>query len=289
MNKIFHFILMLFLLTSCIESHKQETKLQLKTSRIQIAQGETLDYSSYVLGDHIQNVQWETIDTSQRGTYDVVYKLGEQQQVLTVDIVRMYDHGIFHPEDVKPTIVNNPDDVTTLVNKIHQLPENYVPQDLVDVIDSHQQLRKEAADAYKEFYLAAKEKGIKCYAISGYRTHETQTLYWQRQKAIKGDEYASEYSAYPGRSEHQLGLAIDVSYRIDGDRLTEEVAKQPIGQFIESDAYRYGFILRYPKDKVSITNYGYEPWHMRYVGIDLATKLHQSGLTLEEYKEGVNS
>ena len=91
------------------------------------------------------------------------------------------------------------------------------------------------------------------------------------------------YLDYPGRSEHQLGLAIDVSYTTQGDRLSEKVADSAIGKFIISDAYKYGFTLRYKKDKVAITNYGYEPWHIRYVGIDLATKLHDQNLTLEEY------
>lgn len=76
---------------------------------------------------------------------------------------------------------------------------------------------------------------------------------------------------------------MDVSYKTTGDRLSESVADSDIGQFIESDAYKYGFILRYPQDKTEITNYNYEPWHIRYVGVELATYLYENNLTLEEY------
>ena len=160
-----------------------------------------------------------------------------------------------------------------------------MPDDLEPVVDnSSQKLRKEANTAYTKFYNAAKAKGIAIYSISGYRTNATQTSYWNNMNKVYGNEYASQYSAYPGRSEHQLGLAIDISFKTDGgDRLSEKVASSDIGKFIISDGYKYGFILRYPSDKIAVTNYGYEPWHIRYVGVDLATKLHDENITLEEY------
>jgi len=266
----------------------EKEPLKLKHQRIQLAQNSQIDYLSYISGnDDQEDIQYNSIDSSQLGTYQVVYKKADsnEKQTLTIDIVKMYENGIYSPKSIQATTIKNPEDVTSLVNKTHQIPKGWIPDDLVNVIDSHQQLRKEAAQAYKEFYLSAQDKGIKCYAISGYRTNETQSLYWKRQVQIYGEEYASQYSAYPGRSEHQLGLAIDVSNQLTGDRLSEKVAQASIGKFIVSDGYKYGFILRYPQDKVSITNYGYEPWHMRYVGKELAKKLHDTGLTLEEYME----
>lgn len=282
---------MVILLSGCSTvEKKQDDSFKLNQQRIQISQNDSIDYLSYVEGnkDIKKDIQYTPIDSSKLGTYEVQYTKtyddGQKEvQKLTIDVVRMYKNGIFNPVDVQPETVQNPEDITVLVNKTHQIPEGWKPNDLVDVIDSHQQLRKEAAKAYEEFYQATKKQGIKCYAISGYRTNDTQSLYWNRQVQIRGEEYASQYSAYPGRSEHQLGLAIDVSYQATGDRLTEKVADSEIGKFIISDGYKYGFILRYPKDKVSITNYGYEPWHMRYVGKELAKKIHDSGLTLEEY------
>lgn len=275
-------ILFLLLFSACRVKTTNETSFILKEERIQISQNSSIDYLSYIEGNN-ESIQFTPIDTSKRGTYNVVYTQNNQQHTLIVDVVRMYEHHIFNPQDVDPEIISNPNEITALVNKTHQIPEDYIPNDLVEVIDSHQKLRKEAALAYNEFYQAAKQKGITCYAISGYRTNEMQTLYWKRQVAINGEEYASQYSAYPLRSEHQLGLAIDVSYQLTGDRLTCKVASSEIGKFIISDGYKYGFILRYPEDKIAITNYGYEPWHMRYVGKELAKKLYESQMTLEEY------
>ena len=282
----------MILLSGCSSVHQEKNDtFQLKQQRIQVSQNSQIDYLSYVESDDSikDDIQYTTIDSSKRGTYQIQYtkvnKDGQKDtQTLTIDVVRMYQDDIYNPTDIQPETVENPEDITVLVNKTHQIPKGWIPDDLVNVVDSQQQLRKEAADAYQAFYKAAQDQGITCYAISGYRDNDTQTLYWNRQVQFKGEEYASQYSAYPGRSEHQLGLAIDVSYQATGDRLTEKVADSDIGRFIISDGYKYGFILRYPKDKVSITNYGYEPWHMRYVGKELAKKLHDSGLTLEEYK-----
>lgn len=287
----------LLTLTGCAkEEDKTAPALELTKSRIQVGLNSKIDYTSFVQkavdevdGDLVSAVQYNKIDTSKIGQSTINYTVkdesgNESQQTLIVDVVKYFKNQIFSPLNVTPDTVKNPDDVTVLVNKVHQIPEGWVPDDLESVIDNkNQKLRKEANDAYTKFYKAAKAKGIDIYSISGYRTNATQTLYWNNQVKVYGEEYASQYSAYPGRSEHQLGLAIDISYTTQGDRLSEKVATSPIGKFIVSDAYKYGFILRYQKDKVAITNYGYEPWHMRYVGVELATKLHESGLTLEEY------
>lgn len=288
MKKIIIFILILGCIYGCTPTpqHKEES-FSLNKNRIQVKLNDDIDYLSYVeANDDLKNeIKYNEIDTSKTGTYEIQYTNQKQKQTLIVDVVQMYENSIFNPLDINPEVIKNPEDITSLVNKVYQIPEGWVPDDLVTVVDSHQQLRKEAADAYAQFYNAAKEKGIQCFAISGYRKEETQKLYWTRQVDIRGIEYASLYSAYPNRSEHQLGLAIDVSYKTTGDRLSESVEDSDIGKFIVSDGYKYGFILRYPKDKISTTNYGYEPWHMRYVGKELATILHEQNLTLEEYKE----
>ena len=279
--------------TTASQTPPQQTKsFTLNSDRIQVNQYETINYLDYISGDK-EDVQYTPIDTTNLGTYEVEYTLPSEDEntedqdakTLIVDVVRTYDNEIFNPTDVIPETISNPESITALVNKTHKIPEGWVPDDLVEVAGSHQQLRQEAAQAFQEFYDAAQSQGITCYIISGYRSNETQALYWQRQVEIYGEEYASQYSAYPGRSEHQLGLAIDISNQISGDRLTEQVADSDIGKFIISDGYKYGFILRYPQDKVSITNYGYEPWHMRYVGKEAAQEIHQRGTTFEEYIE----
>ena len=248
--------------------------------------GDILLQKSYVT-DHIS---YNEIDTSSVGKKTVHYKVTDQagnqsQKDLIVDVVE-YVGDLINPITAKADIVENPDDVTVLVNKLHEIPKGWKPDDLEDVIDCHQQLRHEANEAYTKFYQAAKAKGIAIYTISGYREPETQQLYWDNSVKVFGEEHAIQYNAYPRRSEHELGLCVDISYTTEGDRLSEKVADSALGKFIESDAYKYGFILRYPQDKVRITSYSYEPWHIRYVGVDLATKLHNENITLEEYYEG---
>lgn len=297
MRKIIGFITVFLILTGCQEKDQEAPVLSLRKSRVQIALNTSFDYLQYVEkaydrqdGDVTDHISYNEIDTSSVGKKTVHYKVTDQagnqsQKDLIVDVVE-YVGDLINPITAKADIVENPDDVTVLVNKLHEIPKGWKPDDLEDVIDCHQQLRHEANEAYTKFYQAAKAKGIAIYTISGYREPETQQLYWDNSVKVFGEEHAIQYNAYPRRSEHELGLCVDISYTTEGDRLSEKVADSALGKFIESDAYKYGFILRYPQDKVRITGYGYEPWHIRYVGVDLATKLHNENITLEEYYEG---
>ena len=291
MRKIIGFITVFLILTGCQEKDQEAPVLLLNKSRVQIALNTSFDYLQYVEkaydrqdGDVTDHISYNEIDTSSVGKKTV--QAGNQSQKdLIVDVVE-YVGDLINPITAKADIVENPDDVTVLVNKLHEIPKGWKPDDLEDVIDCHQQLRHEANEAYTKFYQAAKAKGIAIYTISGYREPETQQLYWDNSVKVFGEEHAIQYNAYPRRSEHELGLCVDISYTTEGDRLSEKVADSALGKFIESDAYKYGFILRYPQDKVRITGYSYEPWHIRYVGVDLATKLHNENITLEEYYEG---
>lgn len=297
MRKIIGFITVFLILTGCQEKDQEAPVLLLNKSRVQIALNTSFDYLQYVEkaydrqdGDVTDHISYNEIDTSSVGKKTVHYKVTDQagnqsQKDLIVDVVE-YVGDLINPITAKADIVENPDDVTVLVNKLHEIPKGWKPDDLEDVIDCHQQLRHEANEAYTKFYQAAKAKGIAIYTISGYREPETQQLYWDNSVKVFGQEHAIQYNAYPRRSEHELGLSVDISYTTEGDRLSEKVADSALGKFIESDAYKYGFILRYPQDKVRITGYSYEPWHIRYVGVDLATKLHNENITLEEYYEG---
>ena len=297
MRKIIGFVTVFLILTGCQEKDQEAPVLLLNKSRVQIALNTSFDYLQYVEkaydrqdGDVTDHISYNEIDTSSVGKKTVHYKVTDQagnqsQKDLIVDVVE-YVGDLINPITAKADIVENPDDVTVLVNKLHEIPKGWKPDDLEDVIDCHQQLRHEANEAYTKFYQAAKAKGIAIYTISGYREPETQQLYWDNSVKVFGEEHAIQYNAYPRRSEHELGLCVDISYTTEGDRLSEKVADSALGKFIESDAYKYGFILRYPQDKVRITGYSYEPWHIRYVGVDLATKLHNENITLEEYYEG---
>lgn len=267
------------------------TTFSLKEDKVILAVDDEFAYEQYIDEDY-QNYQYDVteVDTSQTGRTEVTYTTEDggktYQQVLTVFVVEYLENEMIDPRTVEAEIVVNPEDITTMVNKFNAIPKDWEPNDLEPVIDNQgQKLRKEANEAYTKFYKSAKSQGIDIYTISSYRTQEMQDVYWSNSLEVFGVDHASMYSAYPGRSEHQLGLAVDVSYTVQGDRLSDSVASSPIGKYMEEEAYKYGFVLRYPKDKVNITQYGYEPWHIRYVGIELAKELYEKNLTLEEYYE----
>ena len=173
-------------------------------------------------------------------------------------------------------------DVTTLVNKYNKLPDDVNFDDLVTIDKSYsngdnKQLRKVAYDALVQMINAAKNDNIKLFVVSAYRTKQTQESLFNNSVKKNGVNHALLYSAKSGHSEHQLGLAVDLNSVSDSFENTKEA------KWLKDNAYKYGFILRYPKNKEYITGYGYEPWHYRYLGIDISTKIYQENITYEEY------
>ena len=170
-------------------------------------------------------------------------------------------------------------DLTILVNKYHKLPDDYEPNDLVALsYNSNYYLRKEAADAFERLTNAGVLEGVIFYPFSPYRSYKTQEVLYNRYVARDGVKAADTYSARPGFSEHQLGLAVDVRSSNLPDNLTPEHY-----EWMLDNSYKYGFIVRYPKGCQHITQFIEEPWHLRYLGVELATKIHDSGLTYDEY------
>ena len=138
------------------------------------------------------------------------------------------------------------------------------------------------AEALEDLYeTALLEQGFEIYGISGYRSYDRQYEIYATNLINKGTRHTNLYSASPGNSEHQTGLATDINTANSSDHF--ENTKEY--EWLQNNAYKYGFIIRYPLGKEDITEYIYEPWHLRYVGIDLATKLYNDGnwITLEEY------
>jgi len=177
-------------------------------------------------------------------------------------------------------------DTLILVNKSTSLDKNYVPSDLVwvDLRGVREtQLRQEAADALEKLFKDADSKGITLYCCSGYRSYETQQELYQENVNTYGQKQADLVSAKPGQSEHQTGLAMDVTAESVNLDLDETFGETPEGEYVKNNAYKYGFIIRYPADKTAITGYAYEPWHLRYVGTDAATTIHEKDITFEEY------
>lgn len=177
------------------------------------------------------------------------------------------------------TEIKNQDDPFVLVNKYYILKENYLPEDLINV-GNNQRMRSEAGEALMEMIKDIKNEGMYLQPQSGYRDFELQSSLYNGYVSREGKEKADTYSARPGSSEHHTGLAIDVSK--DGTlETTFENTKE--FKWLEENAHKYGFILRYPKNKTYITGYMYEPWHYRYVGIEVATLIKNEGITFEEY------
>lgn len=153
-----------------------------------------------------------------------------------------------------------------VVNKSYSLPEDYNPG--VDAT---------ASAALAEMTAAAKNDGINLWIASDFRSYERQRTLYNNYVARDGKAAADRYSARPGYSEHQTGLAFDLN------SLEQSFGKTKEGKWLAANCWKYGFIIRYPQDKESVTGYMYEPWHVRYLGKDLAKKVYDSGLCLEEY------
>lgn len=190
-------------------------------------------------------------------------------------------------------ILENPGAIDVLVNRINNLPNTYAPTDLIKITEvptvlsnpEVNQLREPAYNALKNLFAAAKEEGYKLFARSGYRSYNTQVSLYSSYVANHGKAAADTFSAKPGQSEHQTGLSMDITCEAMNFQLDDTFGETQEGKWVAENAHKYGFIVRYPKGKEDITGYMYEPWHIRYLGIDLATEVYESGLTLEEYFE----
>ena len=179
----------------------------------------------------------------------------------------------------QPCTANNPHHL--IVNKTYPLPADYEPADLVipnvafTFYGTHQKsyLTATAASALEALFEAAHQDGIVLGAVSGYRSYERQKELFANYVHRDGLSLADTYSARPGTSEHQTGLAIDLSAPSVQYRLVEALGDTKEGIWLSENAHHYGYIIRYPKDKELLTGYIYEPWHIRYVGTELATTL----------------
>lgn len=194
-------------------------------------------------------------------------------------------------DNIEQTASNDPNSITVLVNKQYGLPDNFKPTDLVypDVpftfsakIDKRE-MRKEAAAALEQLFSGAKKDGIYLLGVSAYRSYVTQKGLFNSYADKDGEQRAETYSAVPGHSEHETGLAIDVTGGNGKCAAEDCFAGTKEAAWLANHAYEYGFIVRYPKGKESITGYEYEPWHIRYVGKKVAKEIQEKGITLEEY------
>ena len=225
-------------------------------------------------GDLSNNVIIDgNVDVTREGNYTINYTVydssgnkAEEKRNVIVKKRPVYSNTntiYFETKEInEPTYING----ILIVNKKYGLPKDYAPN-----------VNEEALKALKQMQADASVLGLNLKLISGYRSYEKQSELYNNYVKKDGEKIANTYSAKPGYSEHQTGLAFDIG-KVDSSFANTKEAK-----WIEENAHLYGFIVRYPKNKTSITGYIYEPWHVRYLGIDTATKVKESGLCLEEY------
>ena len=189
-------------------------------------------------------------------------------------------------------LIKEPWKIDVLVNKTNWLPKNYEHYDLImpkvkflpDTLESAKFMRHDAAKALEKLFRSAKRNKIELYAASGYRSFERQREIFKSNYS-KAGEKANKYSARPGQSEHQTGLAMDVTCEEVEYDLVKRFADTKAYEWLVNNMYEFGFILRYPLGKEEITGYDFEPWHLRYVGKELAKRLYNECMTLEEYNK----
>ena len=184
-------------------------------------------------------------------------------------------------------------DYAMLVNKNNLLKEDYIPENLVEVheptgekIDKSyiNRLNKTAYKYFKIMQADALKEGYEIFIDSSYRTYQYQQKVFENILEKHGLEYAKKYVAPPGGSEHQTGLTFDVIARRDGIMIEKSSDDDSELLWMKENAYKYGYILRYPKDKEQITGFNYERWHYRFVGPEISLYMKENNIeTLEEY------
>lgn len=206
------------------------------------------------------------VDYNKVGSYEILYEIkdssGNKNSVVRkINVLQKVENKPVSNSGVGTYIKG-----LLIVNKKYHLPATYNPGEDATALAALGRLQSAAASA-----------GFSIPKISGFRSYTYQQSLYAGYVSQYGEAKANTFSAKAGQSEHQSGLAFDVG------ELDDNYGNTPAGQWLESNAHKYGFIIRYLKGKESITGYQYEPWHIRYVGESHATTIHNKGITLEEY------
>ena len=225
-------------------------------------------------------IKYDFIDT--KSVYDTTILKEKYNYEDTVTFVNAYLDKDYYTNDI-PLSKEEASKLDVIVNKYYKLDKDYEPEDLTKInskfASGTQKLRKEAAGKFEEMASDMLKENLKIYAGSTYRSYSYQEGLYNRYVKKDGFKEAETYSARAGYSEHQLGLAVDI---VNGkwNYLSENDKEYT---WLINNSYKYGFILRYPHESEYITGYVFEDWHFRYLGIELATKVHESKLTYDEY------
>ena len=249
-----------------------------------ISKGDDKSVSDFVKRDKVKYIEeFLSVDYAKLENLDryVLYKEKENDDAETTVL---YVNMDFDKEDyVDPIVIDDFDDYV-LVNKHRQLSSDYIPDDLVTIDDEYVkadeeiEIERNVAKSFYDMAEAASKDGMELMVSSGYRSYADQEEITNTYLELYGQNYVDNYVAKPGFSEHQTAMSLDV-------------ASKSVNTFVESDeytwmmdnAYKYGFILRYPRSKEDITGYKCEAWHYRYVGKKIAKYIHDNNITYDEY------
>ena len=207
------------------------------------------------------------VDTRKHEVFTVTYKVKDNSgnEATATRKIKIYDQNDLnkgYSESIAgPTYINN----ILIVNKKYSIPANFKADN------------QEALKALAELQAAAKKAGYSLPTKSAYRSYSYQNALYEKYKSKYGKDFADARAAWAGHSEHQTGLAFDIGL------CSVKLGSMPEGIWLKENSAKYGFIIRYPEYKEAITGYGYEPWHVRYVGVEVATEIMSKNITLEEY------
>jgi D-alanyl-D-alanine carboxypeptidase len=220
-------------------------------------------------------------------------KLFNLKAIFFVLIFASFSSSIFalktFATETKLPDIKSSDPILILVTKTNALPASFVPKNLIKPAvlfvgpNTPSLLSKPAGDAYLSLYNAAKKDGITLFVASAYRSYAKQKSVFAAFAKQYGYDKASQFSAHAGHSEHQTGLALDITSKSMNFDLSDKFASTMEGKWLAGNAYKYGFIMSYPEGMTEKTGYEYEPWHFRFLGFDSAMYLHDNYLILGDY------
>ena len=281
---LFLMLILIIIDISVIISYNQKKKVTKKsTSKVKVIEKKTFKHEKTYqekIKNYCKSINYCKTDYYKRyeAYHNINKNLNLNQVILNVNMNLDYS---FYTHSKETKYLNTS---YILVNKYYHLNNDYVPDNLEDIDEKYarsgMKLVKEARDAYESMASAAASENFKIIAMSSYRSYKYQVDLYNKYVKEDGVSGADKYSARAGYSEHQTGLCIDM---YDGKTDYTNFSQTNSFKWMQENDYKYGFILRFPKDKENITGYEYESWHYRYVGVDIATYIHEHNITFEEY------
>lgn len=274
MKKIFYYFLLIFIMLSLITILIMINKIN-KPVKI-----DETEEKLKVL-DNID----EKINYFKYSNLDRYISFKEYNEKLNnIDIVTRVNLNLDKPFYTNTKETTHLNKINILVNKYNYLPNYYIPNNLVNINDKYSKggikLVYEAKLAFEKMCEDIEKENMHIRAISAYRSYEYQKNLYDNYVKEDGEFLADTYSARPGYSEHQTGLVVDIDNKKE---IYENFENTNEFIWMNDNSYKYGFILRYPKNKEDITGYSYESWHYRYVGVDIAKVIHEENITFDEY------